>query len=313
MHFINQRLIGDSGPMREIKSYILRIAQTDVTVLITGDTGTGKDLVAECIHRQSERRHKPMVCIDCTSLPETLVESELFGHERGAFTGATCSRAGKFEQAAGGTVFLDEIGDMPLTSQSKLLRVIDKKVASRVGGKRAIPLDVRIIAATNQAIEKDVDEGRFRMDLYYRLNVARLNIPPLKDRIQDLRALIQHFIPELNQKYHNAIIGFSEDDITLLSRYQWPGNVRELKNIVETAFINHTGSSEAVLFLPGFIRKKLMNNQKDNGLERHNIVAALIDNNWNKAKTARQLNWSRMTMYRKIKKFNIVEKRIPDR
>lgn len=313
LHPTHRRLIGNSRSMRKIKNQIAQIARTEATALITGDTGTGKDLAAEYIHRQSDRRDRPFVCVDCAALPENLVESELFGHEKGAFTGAVCIRKGKFEIACGGSIFLDEIGDMPLALQSKLLRVIENKTAPRIGGHRSIPFDVRIIAATNRELEREVDCGRFRMDLYYRLNIAGLHMPPLLDRKSDIPLLIHFFVEKLNRRYNREVAGFSEVDLNALYRYHWPGNVRELQNVVESAFIHLTDKTNGVLALPDSIRQRMTAERVDQADERRTIVSALIENEWNKTKAARKLNWSRMTVYRKMKKYKIVEERKPAR
>lgn len=309
----DRSMVGDSETMNAIKSYIERVARTDSTVLITGETGTGKELAAESIHAQSGRSTKPLIRINCSAMPEGLVESELFGHARGAFTGAVIARTGKFEMAGGGSLFLDEIGEMHPCAQSKILRCIESKRVYPLGGKGAIPLDVRIIAATNQDPEVLISEGKFREDLFYRLNVARLHLPPLRERRKDIPDLIAHGIQKLNQKFNRDVQGLKPDVAKLLLRYGWPGNVRELMNVLEGAFINMPCKRIARADLPLYFKKKLAESQHLPTDERKCILAALLETNWNKSTAATRLNWSRMTLYRKIKKYNIVENRSRER
>jgi DNA-binding NtrC family response regulator len=306
---IDNPMIGDSAPMQEIKDYVPKVAATDSTVLITGETGTGKELAAELIHRNSPRHKKPFVCVNCAALPENLVESELFGYYKGAFTGAVETKEGKFAMAGGGSVFLDEIGDMHPYAQAKILRSIESKEVYPLGGKGSIPLDVRIIAATNQDPEQLLAEGKFREDLYYRLNVARIHLPPLRDRKEDIPELIAHAIDTLNRRFRRNIQGLTEDAMTLLLRYHWPGNVRELQNLLEAAFINLPNSKIAYADLPKQFKKRFLESEKLPTSERKYIVSALLETNWNKSTAAQKLSWSRMTLYRKIAKYNIVEKR----
>ena len=230
-------MIGESLVMQEIRAYIGKVAATDSNLLITGETGTGKELVAALIHHNSPRWHKPFVCIDCTAIPDSLLESELFGYERGAFTGAHTLKEGKLELADGGTVFLDEIGDMNLYAQAKLLRAIENKEVSHLGGKGSISLDIRIIAATNQNLERLMAQERFRTDLYFRLNVASIHLPPLRECKEGLAALCDYYIREMNRRFGREIEGFTEEALACLLRYNWPGNVRELKNLIEASFI----------------------------------------------------------------------------
>ena len=252
-----ESMIGQSPPMMEIKLYIRKLAKTDSTVLITGETGTGKELAAELIHRHSPRHNKAMVCINCTALPESLVESELFGYERGAFTGASGSMLGKFEMAENGTVFLDEIGDMNLFAQAKILRVIEKKEVYRLGGRKAIPLNIRVITATNQELEGLVSQGTFRKDLYYRINVARVHIPSLRDRKEDISCLLEHYIRELNAQFGRNVEGFTDEALEFLLRHDWPGNVRELKNLLEAVFIDLSAQKIALTDLPKVFRSRV--------------------------------------------------------
>ena len=306
-------MIGNSDSMRAIKSYIARVAHADSTVLITGETGTGKELVAESIHAQSRRSSEPMICINCSAMPDGLVESELFGHDRGAFTGAVAAKAGKFELANGGILFLDEIGEMSPGTQSKLLRCIENKTVYPLGAKDTVPLDLRIIAATNQDPEALIAEGRFREDLYYRLNVARLHVPPLRERREDILDLIANGIRKLNLKFNRNVQGLEKEAENLLLRYDWPGNVRELMNVLEGAFINMPDQRIGKVDLPAYFNSKLAQSQHLPSDERKRILAALLDTNWNKSATAAKLRWSRMTLYRKIEKYHIVEKRSSQR
>jgi DNA-binding NtrC family response regulator len=306
-------MIGMSKAMGEISSFLAKVAASDSTVLITGETGTGKELAATMIHEQSARKKEPFVCINCAALPENLVESELFGYERGAFTGAFNAHLGKFEVANGGTVFLDEICDMTSFAQAKLLRTIESKEIFRLGGRKVIPLDVRITAATNKDPEALVSEAKFREDLYYRLNVARIHLPPLRERKDDIRCLVVHGIEKLNRKYRRNVQGLTDEAMTLLMRYDWPGNVRELMNILEATFINLPQIKIAFADLPKLFQQKVKETENIQGNERKHILSALLETKWNKAEAARKLQWSRMTLYRKMSRYNIVEQRRPPR
>jgi DNA-binding NtrC family response regulator len=306
---IDEPMIGDSAAMREIKAYLINVATTDCTVLITGETGTGKELVAELIHQNGPRHKKPFVCINCAALPESLVESEMFGYERGAFTGAVASKRGKFELAEGGTVFLDEIGDMSPYSQAKILSSIERKEVYPLGGKSAIPLDVRVIAATNQDPEQLMEEGKFRPDLYYRLNVARVHMPPLRERKEDISLLITNIIENLNRRFRRNIRGLTDDAMAILFRHDWPGNVRELMNLLEAAFIDLPPRHVDFMDLPKQLQQRLKLREVISQDERKEIVFTLLETKWNKSKAAQKLRWSRTTIYRKISQYNIVEKR----
>ncbi|MGA1839221.1 MAG: sigma 54-interacting transcriptional regulator [bacterium] len=302
VHFI----IGQSESVRNIKSYILKAATTDSTVLITGETGTGKELTAELIHTKSLNSDKPFVHINCASLPENLLESELFGYERGAFTGAMATKRGKLEMADQGTIFLDEIGDMNLCSQSKILSVIERKEVYRLGGgNKAIPLSARIIAATNRNPEQMVAEGKFREDLYYRLNIARIHIPPLRDRKEDIIPLIEYYIRKFNNQFGLEVEGLTEEALSLLIGYSWPGNIRELKNIIEATFINLPSQKISFVDLPEMFQKKLKGHNNQNKNEKEELLSALLATSWNKSKCAQMLKWSRMTLYRKMAKYRI--------
>jgi DNA-binding NtrC family response regulator len=299
------RIVGGSRATQELRSYLDKVAGTDCNVLITGETGTGKELAAERIHLMSPRRHKPLVPVNCAAIPEALVESELFGYERGAFTGAHASREGKFKIADGGTVFLDEIGDMDMGSQAKLLRVIESKQVHSLGGRSGVPLDVRVVAATNQDPEQLVRQNRFRKDLYFRLNVARVQLKPLRERREDIGPLIEHTIQSLNRRFDRDVEGCDDQAISLLTRYDWPGNVRELKNLLEATFIALGGRVIAPSDFPEAFRQRLEPLLEAPATERERLLAALCATKWNKSKAAEALRWSRMTLYRKIAKYQI--------
>ncbi|MBI3805812.1 MAG: sigma-54-dependent Fis family transcriptional regulator [Nitrospirae bacterium] len=228
-----ENMVGQSPLMQRLYGLIDRVANSDSTVLIQGESGTGKEVVAKSLHGNSARKDKPLIPVNCGAIPESLLESELFGHEKGAFTGAVASRIGRFELAHGGTLFLDEISELPLPLQVKLLRVLQERSFERVGGTKTIHVDVRIIAATNQDLERAVDEKRFRKDLFYRLNVIPINIPPLRERKEDIPLLVDHFIHHFNGKKQQKIEGISPDAEKLLMEYPWPGNIRELENLIE--------------------------------------------------------------------------------
>lgn len=309
----NKSMVGRSATMREIRAYIEKVATTESTVLITGETGTGKELAAELIHRQSHRGAYPLVRVNCAAMPEGLVESELFGYDQGAFTGAVAAKSGKFELANGGSLFLDEIGEMPPCTQSKILRCIERKRIHPLGGKHAVPIDIRIIAATNQNPEDLISEGKFREDLYYRLNVARLHLPPLRDRREDIAELVAFGIRQLNRKFNRRVRDLQADVLKLLLRYEWPGNVRELMNVLEGAYINMPNRHIELADLPVYFKHKLEATQHMPSDERKRILKALMETNWNKSTAASKLKWSRMTLYRKMAKYHIVENRRPSR
>ena len=247
-------IVGRSPQMQEVYKAIGRVAATDVNVLILGESGTGKELVARAIHHHSRRGQQPLLAINCAAIPETLLESELFGHERGSFTGADKRRAGKFEQASGGTLFLDEIGDMSGTTQAKVLRVLQDQRFERVGGNETVQTDARVIAATNQELEELAASGRFRRDLYYRLKVYTVCLPPLRERLDDLPLLVDHFIQTFNTEVGRRVRSASPETIELLRRYSWPGNVRELEGAVKNALVNATHEILTPDCLPANIR-----------------------------------------------------------
>ena len=231
-HFSPKRIIGQSKAIVEVVEKALKLADMPVSVLITGETGTGKELIAKILHYNGIRRDKPFIAVNCTAIPDTLFESELFGIEKGVATGVD-RRIGRIEQANGGTLFLDEIGDMPLMSQAKILRVLEERTVTRVGGSKSIPVDVRIIAATNKDLKKEVKEGRFREDLYFRINVVHIHIPPLRERKDDIPLLLNNFLRIYSQRYGRKNMRFSQEAMEILKKYSWPGNVRELENEVE--------------------------------------------------------------------------------
>ncbi|MGH9769338.1 MAG: sigma 54-interacting transcriptional regulator, partial [Blastocatellia bacterium] len=241
---IEHDMVGSGPRMREVYQFISKVAPADATVLIRGESGTGKELAARAIHFNSPRATRPFVAINCAALTETLLESELFGHEKGAFTGAIAQKKGKLEVAQGGTVFLDELGEMALTLQSKLLRALQEHEFERVGGLRPIKADIRLIAATNRNLEQAIKDGRFREDLYYRLNVICLNLPPLRERREDITALAHYFASKYSQKLKRKIVGISPEAMSCLMNYDWPGNVREFENAIERALV--LGSSEII-------------------------------------------------------------------
>ncbi len=247
-------MIGESGPMRRLKESILKAAPTEGRVLIYGENGTGKELVARSIHRFSLRNQSSFISLNCAALPKDLVESELFGYEKGAFTGAVRRKSGRFEEAEGGTLFLDEVGDMGLDTQAKLLRVLEENEAIRVGGETPYRFDVRIIAATNKHIEEEIETGRFREDLYYRLNVVPLTVPPLRERLSDIPLLASHFIRLICERMGKAVKHWEGGAIDALARYTWPGNVRELRNFVERLVImseaDTVGVEDVLTILP---------------------------------------------------------------
>jgi len=301
-------LIGESKSMRELKTAVYRISQVASNVLITGETGTGKELVAELIHQQSNRSNHTLVCLNCAAIPESLLESELFGHEKGSFTGASSRRDGLFKQAHKGSLLLDEIGDMSMQGQAKILRALESEQIYPVGGNHPVNVDVRIIAATNQELEKRVKDKQFRADLFYRLNVARVQVPPLRERRGDIELLAYHFIDLFNKRFSMAIKGISNSVLELLNQYYWPGNVRQLKNILEASFINQPKHIIEVENLPlWFCQMVLPKYRNTESLEdeKSRLKEAMQMAEGNKSKAAKLLNCSRMTLYRKLHKHKI--------
>ncbi|WP_130805280.1 sigma-54-dependent Fis family transcriptional regulator [Senegalia massiliensis] len=310
-------IIGESINIKDVKRYAKKISKSNSTVLITGESGTGKELFARSIHFESERADKPFIAINCTAIPENLIETELFGYEEGAFTGAKKSgKLGKFELAHKGTIFLDEIGDMPLHLQTKLLRVLQESVIERVGGNSVIPVDVRVIAATNKLLEQKVKYKEFREDLYYRLNVIPLKIPPLRERLDDITILVDNFLEKFNKRLNRNINKVSNNVIELFRQYHWPGNIRELENVIEYAVNMCVTDIINIGDLPRNIREQEYENIKENTssimtikeLEKIEIKKALDRygrDNKGIEKSARVLGIGRATIYRKIKSYNI--------
>ena len=309
----NKSMVSNSSCMQELKEYLIKIAKTDSPVLITGESGTGKELVAKSIHNNSSRNKKPFICVNCAALPENLIESELFGYDRGAFTGAISSKPGKFVMAQGGSIFLDEIGDMGHYAQAKILRCIETREIYPLGSTKIVPLNIRIMAATNKDPEEIMAEGKFREDLYYRLNVARVHMPPLRERKEDISLLISHAISKMNRRFGRKVKGLTDDAQNILFRYDWPGNVRELMNLIEAAFIHLPSCHVNFMDLPKQLKQRLDISEKVSKDERRRLVSALLETSWNKSKAAEKLNWSRTTLYRKIFEYNVVESRSPER
>lgn len=309
-------IVGQGPKMQKVFEMIARVAETDATVLIRGESGTGKELVANAIHYNSTRTQGPFIKINCAALPETLMESELFGYERGAFTGAYRSKAGKFELAQGGTIFLDEIGELSLSVQAKLLRVIQEREFYRVGGTKPIKADVRIIAATNQDLEKALAEKTFREDLYYRLNVFPIYLPPLRERRSDILLLAEHFLEEFNKEYGKDVYRFSNEVMDMLMQYHWPGNVRELKNCIERAVLICEGETIESRHLPptlqtvetsGLVPHLSLVGEIER-LEKEMIIEALKVTKGNCSQAAKQLDTTLRIMNYKIKKYGIEPK-----
>ncbi len=298
-------MVGSSQKMTTVREYLTEIAGFNSHVLITGETGTGKELAAAMVHERSPRATHPFVCVNCAAIPETLFESEVFGYEKGVFTGASMRRAGLFAEASGGTVFLDEIGEMPLTAQSKMLRVLESREIQRLGSARSLPVDVRVVAATNQPLEQLVEQGKFRSDLFYRLNIGRVHLPPLRERREDIPSLIAHFLTVLNARMGRQVVGLEPEVHDRLMDYTWPGNVRELKNLLESTLLTIRSSMIGVKDLPEQYQTAFSRIQSQPFQERERLVSALVATHWNISKTAQQLDWARMTVYRKIAQYEI--------
>ena len=298
-------IIGRSEAMQEVFEMIKAVTDTNATVLITGETGTGKELVARAIHSNSSQRYGPFVATSCGALPETLLESELFGYEKGAFTGADRTKKGRFELAHGGTLFLDEVGDISIKTQIKLLRVLQEKSFSRLGGTEPIKVDVRLVSATNRDLVAAIEDGSFRSDLYYRLNVVTIQLPPLRERKDDVPLLAAHFINKYNVEFNKKFDRVNRKAMDFLMDYHWPGNVRELENVIERAIVIAQGPEVKIDHLP-FCNVEATPTEDLQSLqevERLHIEKMLQRNDWNIAKTARLLNIDRSTLHKKIKKF----------
>jgi DNA-binding NtrC family response regulator len=315
------RLIGSSGPMLDVFIMVGKVAGTDSTVLVCGESGTGKELVAEAIHQYSQRKDKPFVVVNCAALPENLLETELFGHERGAFTGAVGRKVGRFELAEGGTIFLDEIGELSPNLQSKLLRVLQEREFERVGGTETVRCDFRTIAATNRDLEACVREKIFREDLYYRLNVVRIAVPPLRERRSDIVPLAEHFLRSYSEKNGLPVVGFSDPAILLLQNYSYPGNVRELENMVERAVLMARGRVLMPEHFAAVMKEKGNHEPHDPDvdllslpfhkavaeLEKRLIERAIRDADGNKTDAANRLQINRRLLYKKMEEHRIEE------
>ena len=278
-------LIGQSGPFRQVIEAIKQVAPTAITVLITGESGTGKEMVASAIHRLSTRSNKPLLTVNCGAIPEGILESELFGHEKGSFTGAVETRKGYFEAADGGILFLDEIGELPQATQVKLLRVLENKEFMRVGGSKPLRVDVRVLAATNKNLEEDVRRGSFRQDLFYRLNAVKITVPPLRERHEDIRPLAEHFADEICRENDIRFQGFTQDAFAFMEAHPWPGNIRELRNVIERIIILEKGKRIDKSILESHIGKQtepelnlpVLAHKTTDQAERELIYRALID------------------------------------
>ncbi len=317
-------MIGFSKPIKELKEQIKIAAPTSGWILITGENGTGKELVARAIHLNSKRADKPFVEVNCAAIPEELIESELFGHEKGSFTGATTQRRGKFDQAHQGTLFLDEIGDMSLKTQAKVLRILQERKFERVGGNKTIEVDVRVIAATNKDLNKEIAEGNFREDLYYRLNVIPFHVPPLRERKADISRLATHFLEYFCSKESRESKVLDDEAMQVIKNYSWPGNVRELKNLIERLVIMSPGSTITCSQLPQSISYKHQSAATGKGsivvladtfrtakeeFEKLFLLQKLEEHDWNISRTAEAIEIERSNLHRKIKTYGIEMKK----
>jgi two-component system response regulator AtoC len=316
-----ERIVGASRPMLEIFKLIGKVASSDATVLITGESGTGKELVAEALHRASVRNPHPLVKVSCAALPETLLETELFGHEKGSFTGAMAMRKGRFETANQGTIFLDEIGEMTLATQTKLLRILQEREFERIGSNTPIKIDIRVITATNRDLVAEVEAGRFREDLYYRLNVIHIDMPPLRERRDDIPALVEHFLVKYRYAPGAIPTTISEEALAQLVEHDWPGNVRELENAIERAVVLSRGNPITVQHLaftepPGSAANgngkggaggRGRFKDEVSALERQLIIEALEQADGNRTKAAKDLGIYRRLLYDKIREYGLEE------
>jgi len=312
IRFDRQNIIGRSTSMERLLETVAQVAQADATVLITGESGTGKELIAGAIHFNSPRKDKPFVKINCAAITETLLESELFGHEKGSFTGADRRKEGKFSQADGGSLFLDEVSEMSLAMQVKLLRILQEKELTRVGGEDIIMVDVRVIAATNKNLLDEVDTERFREDLFYRLNVITLNVPPLRERREDIPLLAQHFLLMFSEKNNKNLKGFTPQAMDMLLKYDWPGNIRELMNIVErgvvlsrTLYLDE--HDIALIERTEAPSKEILNGDVPlEAVEKATILKTLEGTGGNKSEAARRLGITRKTLHKKLRKYGVM-------
>jgi len=313
-----KQIIGKSRQILHVLEQVAQVAQTDATVLLLGESGTGKELIAQAIHQQSRRRYMPMVAVNCGAMTEGLLESDLFGHERGAFTGAQYRKKGKFELADGGTIFFDEIGDISPKTQADLLRVLETKEFVRVGGQKPLKSDFRVISATNRDLHALIREGAFRLDLYYRLNAFTITVPPLRERTEDIPLLAEHFRTTLGEQLHKPVERIADEAIPKLMGYPWPGNVRELRHVIEHAIVVARGTTITAkdIVLPGEEPGAGPSTSRDAGLpnggvgsladaERRHIESVLVETDWNITKAAKVLDIDRVTLYNKIKRYGI--------
>ena len=311
-------IVGRSYAIKALLDKIEKVAPSPARVLITGENGTGKELVARAVHRLSGRAEGPFIEVNCAAIPSELIESELFGHMKGSFTGAVQDRAGKFELANHGTLFLDEIGDMSLAAQAKVLRVLEDGVVTRIGGSKTISVDVRVLAATNKDLEQEIAEGKFREDLYYRLNVVPLSVPPLRDRREDIPQLVAHFADRLTRNEGVPPRGLADESVQRLTEYDWPGNVRELRNTVERLLILASGPRITAADVERLVGKRAAEQTSLGSLvecrtfeefkdaaERAFLLAKLREANWNVSETARLLDMPRSNLYKKIERYGL--------
>ena len=312
------KIVGESQVMNQVFNKIEKVGPSDVTVLVQGESGSGKELVAKEIHKISSRKNRPMITMNCAALPETLIESELFGHEKGAFTGATERRLGKFELADKGTIFLDEIGDMSPNTQAKVLRVLQEQSFERLGGTETLRVDVRLISATHKDLLKEIKEGNFREDLYYRLKVVEISLPPLRNRREDIIILAENFIQYFSDKHRKNVKLISNDAVKIFTKYSWPGNVRELQNVIESAVVMANAETLEISDFPEEISNSDINRSFDYNLpfrdakkivvdtfERDFVSRKLAENNGNISKTAEALGMHRQSLQQKIKDLNM--------
>ncbi|HSU14313.1 sigma-54 dependent transcriptional regulator [Longimicrobium sp.] len=313
------QIVGRSFALRQVLDRVEKVAPTDARVLVTGENGTGKELIARAVHRLSPRADGPFIEVNCAAIPSELIESELFGHMKGSFTGAVEDRAGKFELADGGTLFLDEIGDMSLAAQAKVLRALQEGIITRVGGAKPIKVDVRVLAATNKDLEEEIKNGRFREDLFYRLNVIPLHVPPLRERREDIPMLVQHFVQTIARESALKPRQLTDDAVGRLQRMDWPGNVRELRNTIERLLILSGGGAvtgdDVELLVGGHMKGGGLSSdllgcttfsEFKEAAERAFIIQKLRENDWNVSETARLLDMPRSNLYKKIERYDLV-------
>lgn len=312
-----ENLIGQSRKMREVLDLCARVARRDSTVLLTGESGTGKEVLAKAIHQNSLRAGKPFVTVNCGALPEALAESELFGHRKGSFTGAIADRAGKFEAANEGTIFLDEIGELPLSLQVKLLRVIQEREVDKIGSSQPVKVNIRILAATNRKLKTQVEDGEFREDLFYRLSVVTIDVPPLRERKDDIPLLVSHFLKSFSERYQISPLTITDEALALIQRYAWPGNVRQLENAIERVVVLAQGNTIMPEALPQEVREsesriaKIDLKLPDEGIdleqvEKEILSQALQKHAGNQTRAAQYLNISRKTLIYRMEKFDLI-------